>query len=651
MRQKTASSLAAALAIVALTSTAAVAQNYVVDTFNDTVDIVPGDGLCQDANGRCSLRAAIMEANADAGIVNIGFSINGTFPLTRGGIDDSCVNGDLDVNPTAPLAELHIVGSGPGSVVIDASTLPPGQPDRVLHVPAAAPAGLLVELVGITLQSGRASGATGTNGGGALIQGGRLQVVGVEVRDCFATSDGGGIWSSRQITSSAAGLLSLFQNTAGDDAGGMYLDAGGSFSGLLFAEGNQSNNRGGALRVSPGAAANIPDATVQLNNAVQGGGLATSGPVVIGRLTAIRNNAVGGGNGGAAAVQNGGSLSLGTGSTLVDNSAANAGGAVNIQFGGSLTVDATAFRNNVATALGGAIANAGTVEVKHSEFSGNRSDGSIASALGGGAVYNQNPAGVVRAVNCTFSGNRAPLGYGGAIYNDFDARVELSASTVAGNLGAIGHSLCNGNSLGTTPVMQVLGSILDSAPAPPGNNVAALSPVASAGFNINVDGTGMLPAPADQFGTIATPINPLLTPLIPCGPTQVRAPLAGSPAIDRGACFDLAGNILVDDECLLPRPTDGDGNGIAQCDVGAVEAPPAPTLCTTCRGDMNGDNRVDGADVQQYVACILAGPAPVVAPGCGCADMDADGLLDLSIDLDLFIRKVVGIGDPNPACP
>ena len=40
----------------------------VVTTTDDTVDAVPGDGACADVEGRCSLRAAVMEANASAGV-------------------------------------------------------------------------------------------------------------------------------------------------------------------------------------------------------------------------------------------------------------------------------------------------------------------------------------------------------------------------------------------------------------------------------------------------------------------------------------------------------------------------------------------------------------------------------------------------------
>ena len=37
---------------------------FAVDVTTDTPDANPGDGVCADAGGNCSLRAAVMEANA-----------------------------------------------------------------------------------------------------------------------------------------------------------------------------------------------------------------------------------------------------------------------------------------------------------------------------------------------------------------------------------------------------------------------------------------------------------------------------------------------------------------------------------------------------------------------------------------------------------
>ncbi len=76
-------------------------------TFNatrtqDLPDSNPGDGLCQafpalPGGGQCTLRAAIMEANALGGSHTINLSSGLTYTLTRHGIDDTAVLGDLDI--------------------------------------------------------------------------------------------------------------------------------------------------------------------------------------------------------------------------------------------------------------------------------------------------------------------------------------------------------------------------------------------------------------------------------------------------------------------------------------------------------------------------------------------------------------------------
>lgn len=633
---------------------AAAQTTYIVNTLADSTDTIPGDGICLDVNGECSLRAAIMEANQVSGIVDIHFAVNGFHFLTRAGADDACLVGDLDINPVAGLTELNINGNGIGNTIISCAGLPlPPNRDRIFHIPSTAPGGLIVRLSDISIRNGDASGATGSNGGGVLMQGGsRLELHNFDIQDCAATLDGGGLWSDRDVTV-VLSALSMRNNDAGDDGGGMYMSGPATFTGGIYAEDNVAGNRGGGARIAGGATAILSDVVVQFNEATQGGGIANSGITTIDFLIAALNKATGGGNGGAFANQNSGSLTLSSTifSYIADNQADNGGGAINNQFGCTLVLNSTALRSNTATNLGGAIANAGTATASHCEFSGNRSGGLIINAAGGGALYNQNPMGMFSAVNCTFSGNSAPSGFGGAIENDFSARCELSACTFVANRASSGDSLFNGNTSGSVSVMDVLGSIIDSAPSLPGNNVVALSPINSAGHNINVDGTGMTPTASDQFGTIGSPIATQLSTLTACGTLQAHFPAPTSPAVDRGACFDLAGNIIVDDQCSNPRPTDGDGNGTAECDVGAIEAPGLPPLCPTCRGDMDGDNFVNALDIQNFVNCLMAGPAPIIAPGCHCADMDSDGILDLVIDGQLFVNKTLGIGDPNPACP
>ncbi|MEZ5164954.1 MAG: pentapeptide repeat-containing protein [Acidimicrobiales bacterium] len=75
---------------------------FAVDTTADTVDVVPGDGVCADAGGACSLRAAVMEANALPGVEEIRLVDGAEYTLTiPEGTTDTAATGDLDI--TAPV--------------------------------------------------------------------------------------------------------------------------------------------------------------------------------------------------------------------------------------------------------------------------------------------------------------------------------------------------------------------------------------------------------------------------------------------------------------------------------------------------------------------------------------------------------------------
>jgi len=70
-------------------------------------------------------------------------------------------------------------------------------------------------------------------------------------------------------------------------------------------------------------------------------------------------------------------------------------------------------------------------------------------------------------------------------------------------------------------------------------------------------------------------VDALLAPLGDHGgPTDTHLPLPGSPWIDGG---DPVSCISATDQCGSLRPLDGDGDGTAACDIGAVEVLPEPT--------------------------------------------------------------------------
>ena len=58
------------------------AATLTVNSIADTSDANPGDGVCDDGGGNCTLRAAIQEANTLAGTDTIAFNITGAGPHT-----------------------------------------------------------------------------------------------------------------------------------------------------------------------------------------------------------------------------------------------------------------------------------------------------------------------------------------------------------------------------------------------------------------------------------------------------------------------------------------------------------------------------------------------------------------------------------------
>ena len=59
-----------------------VGRTFVVNSTADTVDVAKGNGVCADANGNCTLRAALAEADYLQGDDRIEFDLPGTAPVT-----------------------------------------------------------------------------------------------------------------------------------------------------------------------------------------------------------------------------------------------------------------------------------------------------------------------------------------------------------------------------------------------------------------------------------------------------------------------------------------------------------------------------------------------------------------------------------------
>jgi parallel beta-helix repeat protein len=241
--------------------------------------------------------------------------------------------------------------------------------------------------------------------------------------------------------------------------------------------------------------------------------------------------------------------------------------------GGTLTITDSMLSGNSGD-FGGALYNSGTAILTNCTLNGN-------SAAYGAGLYD---LGIATLTTCTLSGNSVTH-RGGGITMDYGGNMTLTNCTISGNsAGLEGGGICN-NDTSINGDLKVKNTLIA------GNSAANSSPdmkgkLTSQGYNLigNNSGATITPATGDLIGTIASPINPLLAPLANYGgPTQTRALLPSSPAIDAGAAATnpATGQALITDQRGGLRPRDlsasnaGGGNA---SDIGAFELQNDPTL-------------------------------------------------------------------------
>jgi hypothetical protein len=72
-------------------------------------------------------------------------------------------------------------------------------------------------------------------------------------------------------------------------------------------------------------------------------------------------------------------------------------------------------------------------------------------------------------------------------------------------------------------------------------------------------------------------------------------------------------------------------------DVYYMRIAPLPP-CVTCAGDLMGDSSTDGMDISVFMNCVTS--FPITAPVCGCADLNADQIVDLN-DVGPFVDRLL----------
>ena len=547
------------IAVVApqfLTTRASV--TFSVNSLLDAPDVAPGNGECLDANGKCTLRAAIQEANSFGGDDTISFFVTGTINLTG----------------ALPVLSSNVNINGPGSGLLTVRRDIGGN-YRIFQSSGTS------SISGLTITNGRTpDGVTedvAPNGGGILQTGGSLTL-----RDVVITGNstgnggpmrfgspnlggfggfGGGIYASGTLTMTDCVISN---NTTGN--GGTGLQSGGS------------GGRGAGIFFAPGTLT-MTNVVITGNHTGQGGapggnsgdagGMWTGGDFFPAQATDVILNKV--------------TISDNTTATAPSNGDSGTGGGIYAFQGTMRLINSTVRNNHTGDAprqagRGGGIFNSATLTVLNSlisgnstgnnDFGSNNNGGGIASfssltlinttvsgnstgaetaGIGGGVfVFN-----LATLINCTITGNSTPGDHANGV-GGFGSVITLANTIVAGN--------------GNSPNDKDLENTLFSAPT-----------FVSQGFNLigNADGVTAFNGVGDQIGTTAAPLDPHLGPLADNGGlTLTHALLSNSTALDAGSnALAKDPNVTLEtDQRGTGRIADSlDPDSLAVVDIGAFE--------------------------------------------------------------------------------
>jgi len=343
---------------------------FTVNTTADTVDAHPGDGICADSQGNCSLRAAVMEANATLGNDTIMVPA-GTFTLTiPNNFQYNATGGHLDVDDG-----LTIVGAGQGSTIIQAGTTAANGIDKVFSIAAPLANGSLgpsfaTSISNLTIQFGLNTDTNDPFGGAFDWDAGANGNGSISITSCTIQSN-----------SAASSQSSL------DDGGGMFFSNEAGNTGTVaisnsIVQGNSAQDAGGGLFVGTAVPLTLSNVQVLSNKALgagaqQGGGLAVFGPSGANQ-SALHNsrvsaNQVGAQGGGIWATAG---LLIDQGTVVTGNSSSGTGGGLWTAATNETTTIADAtFTANSATGAGGGIqadsSTGNTVNLSFSRIVGN----------------------------------------------------------------------------------------------------------------------------------------------------------------------------------------------------------------------------------------------------------------------------------------
>ncbi len=464
------------------------ANPFFVTNLNvNRTDDDPSASACAGGINDCSLRGAIINANADPGgtaiVINLQPATTYNLTLANANQENAAATGDLDITTT--LHSVTILGGGP-STIINASGLTSGNMrDRAFQITGATVNATFQDL---TIENGTAAddGTSGVStdpasqnnpvvgvlsprsGGGILNNGGSVTLTNVIIQSCHAVGKGDTVLNEHlTLDAQGGGLASLgstgnviingstFSNdsaTGGNGVDGPNNMAGSSGKGgSIYFEGGTLNIDGSRIENSNAAGGNggsVADPDFHDNGgfggAAQGGGLFVAGGTGTVNHTTFENTvATGGSSGFGGNGSNPGGDASGGGiysfaNVTVSNStfhlaAANGGTGGNAFgntcLGGHSAGDGGAARGGAIMADKGFSGSAGVI-VDTATFATNSAHGGNGGSGGqiGGGCGNHGQGG---------------LAHGGAITNNNGATLNIKHSTISGNDAQAGNTGVN----------------------------------------------------------------------------------------------------------------------------------------------------------------------------------------------------------------
>ena len=632
-------------------STSSNSATPLVTTFDvDRTDDTAGATACTVAPNDCSLRGAIIAANANANPdpVTINLQPGTTYNLTMANAtqENAAATGDLDI--TTSLHSVTIIGGG-NTTVIDAAGLTSGtMHDRVFQITASNVTAIFQDLV---IQNGNAAdnGQSGSStdpaadnggdrfGGCMLNNGGNVTLDNVVVQFCHALGKGDSVINNHTtLEARGGGLASLtlsgavvvtdsrfFANNALGGNGGNFNNGNGSGAkgGSIYIEGGTLNINGTKIEASEANGGNggNQDQNGQTNGGA--GGSAQGGSAWIGGGTVTINNSTfddtdanggnagtGGNSGGVGGSADGGGI-YSLGNLTVMNSTfhlAEANGGDGGDAFGSTCLGAHNAGDGGGARGGATLADGGSLIINTATFANN-------SAIGGnGGDGGQTNGGL----NCGMHG-AGGLAIGGALANG-SVTVNLKHGTLSLNDAHAGNTGVNqggankparlvaegtGGGIRVSAAVTLENTIIEGNTAANGLGDATGAPVPGPNVDgaVTSNGHNLLGVTTEATGFTGTGdltgANANLAALADNGgPTQTMEPQTGSDAIDAGvaagASFDQRGEARTVDDPGVSNEATSDGT-----DIGAFETEVPCVL--TCPGNVvqGNDPGVCGATV------------------------------------------------------